>query len=407
MVGQIDFDGVEEAVIDGSSEDITELEDSIEAELNNIFSEIGSDKQDVTFKIRVDKVLEGKGETAYCFSCLPSEMPIMDRIRDGFGSGKYQIRVWRTEPGKGARLVKKPMINILASKKPVPVVQDKSGDMSAILSAMAESQRMQMEQLKEIMIMNRPQTVAAPPQQSLTELVTALAGLQQLSPPPAADNGMTMFLKGVEMMKGFATESNGGEKGFADVLITAAKEFGGPIMEMSKNLAAMPGQPGRAVPGQPLPGEVMSGQPGQPGQPIPPAYTPDTTEDSTLIMLKMQVKNLVTKAAAGADPALYADLIIDNMAESQIREFLGQPNLKEFLTNLEPGVAQYWPWFETLQREVMAGLTDTGEIPGNESEPLTGVDTERDTDGEQITGEIEHPDAIESKTDAGDTSKNT
>jgi len=126
--------------------------------------------------------------------------------------------------------------------------------------------------------------------------------------------------------------------------------------------------------------------PGQPGQleNAPPMavqteQVKQSEADQMGIMLTMQVNNLVNQAAAGKDPALYADLIIDNMSEAQIREFLGRPDLKALLVSINPNVSNYWPWFEKLQSEVMAGLTmpetpaDTPIITTDTPEPSTNA----------------------------------
>ena len=365
MTARIEFnsangDANDETIIEGEAEDISDLEDSIDAELNAIFAELGSDKAEVTFKIRVDKVLEGKGEMAYCFSCLPSELPIMDRIRDDFGSGKYQIRVWKIVPGTGARLIKKPIINIMSPIKKKTLLENNMPDMPEIMRAISESNKQTLEQVHTLLSMNKSApAIAAPqinPMQMLIDLAPVIAALKGLFPTQNNNANIEMLVKGMDLMKDVNSDS-GGEKGLADVLITAAKEFGGPILEMTKVAAAQGPVPAPAhvqVPGTPPP--VMVTHP-------PIINTPTLQSQSETnqmgMMLKMQVNGLVQKAENKADPALYADLIIDSMTELQIKEFIGRPDLKEFLISINPKIATLWPWFEQLRVEVLAGLTSS------------------------------------------------
>lgn len=365
-------------VVDGEAEDITGLQENIDAQLSEMFEQFGGDENDATFKINIYRVQEGRGELGYCFSCVPAELPILDKIRDDYGAGKYEVRVYektdKTRLKKRTRLV----IETAKEKPDAPPAQD----MSAILTAMAAQQQRSMEQFKELLLLQRPAAVAVAPQTSLTELITAMTGLQGMMPKPAESGNMEMLFKGMEIMKDFAGDAGGGrEKGLYDMLIEAAKTFGGPIVEMAKNAAPMmpPGAAPALPPGATLPpGAVLYSPPGQPGSPNPPSAhldNPGTEEEQLNLMLTMQVNNLVGKAAAGADPALYADLILDSMNETQIREFIGQPDLKGFLISVNPQVETLWPWFEKLQSEVMAGLT-TEETPAD-----TGAIIETETSG--------------------------
>ena len=384
-------------LIDGESEDVTGLQDNIDAQLSEVFEQFGGDEQDATFKINIYRVQEGRGELGYCFSCVPSELPILDKIQSDFGAGKYEMRLY--EKTDKTRLKKRTKFVIEAAKKKPAAPQQQ--DMSAILAAMAAQQQRSMEQFKELLLMQRP-AVAAAPQTSLTELIAAMTGLQNMMPKPAESNNMDMLFKGMELMKDLAGDSGGGrEKGLYDMLIEAAKTFGGPIVEMAKNAAPMlPPGAGPVPPGALPPGTVIYSPPGQPGQleNAPPMAVQteqiqQNEAEQMSLMLTMQINTLVGKAAAGADPAIYADVILDSMSELQIREFIGQPDLKGFLISVNPQVETLWPWFEKLQSEILAELNDAPNLE-NEGFPAT--------DGQEILTNDETPadtgDIIETET---------
>jgi len=352
----LEFDENGDRIINGDSEDVTNLQENIDAQLSEMFEQFGGDENDAQFKINIYRVQEGRGELGYCFSCVPSELPILDKIRDDYGPGKYEIRVY--EKTDKTRLKKRTKLVIeKAQKKPVVTVpvQQNTGELKDVITAMMDMQQKSMEQFQQLMLARQPvQPPVAPaidPMQMMTSMVTAMAKLNGMMPRPEA-SGMDQFIKGIEVAKELAVESSGGEKGMADVLINMAKEFGQPIMQMVNKMDSMPAQP--VQPG---------GQ--SPAPQLPPQSVQPTQENDPMFMLKMQLKMLVNKAAANADPALYADLILDSMPEAQIREFLGQPNLREFLTELNPAVLNYWPWFEQLQAEVLSGLTPAPERSNN------------------------------------------
>jgi hypothetical protein len=337
--------------IPGTAEDITEMEKTIDEELNSIFSEFGGDDRDTVFKIRVSRVIKDQGQEEICFYCMPQELPIFDRIKNEYGPGMYKVTVFKNNLKFRNR-----SLNIAAPiKQPATEAAGNSGqDLTTIFTAMAEMQQKNFEQMQSLLARQPAPAAPAPagnPLQMLIDLAPAIVAIKGLF--PAQTNGVDMMLKGMEMMKDFQPDSGGGEKNFTDFMITAAKEFGGPLIEMAKTLPAMPAvNPAAAQP----PAQIET----QPQQ-----------ENDSMLMLKMQVNNFVSQAAAGKDPALYADLILDNMTPEQINEFLGQPNLKEFLIGLNPKVSDYWPWFERLQSEVMAGLVPPEDLTTNN----TGADT--------------------------------
>lgn len=379
----LEFDENGDRVINGDSEDVTNLQENIDAQLSEMFEQFGGDENDAQFKINIYRVQEGRGELGYCFSCVPSELPILDKIRDDYGPGKYEIRVY--EKTDKTRLKKRTKLVIeKAQKKPVVAVpaQQNTGELKEVITAMMNMQQKSMEQFQQLMLARQsvqpPAAPAIDPMQMITGMVTAMSQLNGMMPRPEA-SGMDQFIKGIEVAKELAVESSGGEKGMADVLINMAKEFGQPIMQMVNKMDSMPAQP--VQPGS------QSPTPQLPPQPVQP-----TQENDPMFMLKMQLKMLVNKAAANADPALYADLILDSMPEAQIREFLGQPNLREFLTELNPAVLNYWPWFEQLQAEVLAGLTPAPEgsnnLPHESPEPIsTEPDAIPDTNPSENTPE--------------------
>lgn len=373
----LDFDENGERVIDGESEDVTNLQENIDAQLSEMFEQFGGDENDAQFKINIYRVQEGRGELGYCFSCVPSELPILDKIRDDFGPGKYEIRVY--EKTDKTRLKKRTKLVIeKAQKKPVmqmPVQQNNAGELKEVLSAMMEMQQQQMQQFQQIMMMQGQSAQATPavnPMEMMTSMIAAMAQLNGIMPKPEASSGMDQFIKGIELAKEFTSENNGAEKGLADVLITAAKEFGQPLLEMSKMAAV-----------NPRPHPDNGAIPVQSNSTSAPTPTNPQQDTDPMYMLKMQLNMLVSKAADNQDPALYADLIIANMPEAQIRQFLDQPDLQTFLIGLNPQVSNYWPWFEALQREVLAGLS--GDMENNGIDKNAAIDLTNNNDGENTS----------------------
>lgn len=98
-------------------------------------------------------------------------------------------------------------------------------------------------------------------------------------------------------------------------------------------------------------------------------------------MFRVYLDSLVKKAAGGSNPELYAEYILDNAPEDQVRKFLGQPDALEQLAAINPGVAEHRAWFEAL-RDATLGMLEAGAPAEDEGEgPLEGAVIPDLTDG--------------------------
>jgi len=78
--------------MDGDFENITDLQDDIDQELDSALSEFEGDNVE-SITIRVYRPRENTGKLSYLFKCLPSELPILDSLRDDYGGGDFQVRI--------------------------------------------------------------------------------------------------------------------------------------------------------------------------------------------------------------------------------------------------------------------------------------------------------------------------
>jgi hypothetical protein len=84
--------------------------------------------------------------------------------------------------------------------------------------------------------------------------------------------------------------------------------------------------------------------------------------------MQQAVAFLVGKAAAGADPGLYADLVLDNVPEAMLRQVLaGDP--VAMLAKLDPRVTEHAEWFREL------GALLTGALRADDVGPGTDAST--------------------------------
>jgi hypothetical protein len=110
------------------------------------------------------------------------------------------------------------------------------------------------------------------------------------------------------------------------------------------------------------------------------------------VMMRQQLAWLVKQASVGKNPDLYAELLLDQVGEKIVLEFIGKPDALEQLATVDPRVKDYSVWFEEL-RGCILELTapeDGGHIE-REQTPINGGDgaarhTEIDSDAGDHSG---------------------
>lgn len=329
--------------ITGESEDITDMQNDIDSQMDRLFEEFGGDANDAEFKIHVKRAIVGKGEMEVCFCCTPAELPITDRIQHQYGPGTYEIWVYKN--GKRFRKrtlhIAKPLQGY--STAPQHVAQpNPSTDMAGLINSMGENNRQVMEQM-QAMVNNQPQPQPLNVMGIITGAATLLPIIKEILAPPNQTSELNTFMKAME----FAKDMNGSDK--ETNLFDLAKSLGGPLMEMTSKLAD-----------QQKP--VISTQP-QTNQPVATVQNNPIpqTQPETGPQFKQQLAMLVAMAHQQKDPALYADMILDNVSPEHIGVFIDRPDTVDYLVSIDPNVAHFRPWFDKLKEELKSALTEPGE----------------------------------------------
>lgn len=332
-----------------------------------IAAEFGKGDRDVTWSVKVWRSA-AKGEPEpYLFTCSPSELPIIDRLRDEYGTGTYRIRVF-----KNNRVFRYFTVPVEARRAPaVPVAAPVAA--SDGLAAALERQTALLERL----INQRPQPVQQTNQiELLSTLLGAISQVKSLfGPPPssAPENAIDLFMKGIEAAQTLGGGGKG-ETGFMDILRDVIKS---PLVEkvLESVAAGVPAtqpmitrQPGIGEAPQP----IVSPQqpPQQPPQQEPPTngepihqQSPTPESDPRLIAMVHNIRYLATKAAANADVELYADWVLDNVPRDLLAQMIEDPQALTTLSNAVPEARPYMGWFGQLLTLVNDALTeDASEV---------------------------------------------
>ena len=320
------------------------------------------------------------GKRHYLFRALPTDFPISDRIRDTYGSGDYEV--WMMRKNRIAARTSKAIEAPPDWKAPTSEVPP-TNESAAIVASI--------EKLGDLFLKmqsNNPALPAPAPAGPVFDPIAMQQGMlavmlqaKQLFGPAEKDSGapaMEAFIKGVEIAKDIS--GGGSETNLLDVVLKMAEPDGvfGQLTKLAKEQQNAITSPPDLVgaDGKPLPKAIEGGP------------TPEQRQAQTEMFLKAQLGMLVSQAAAGKDPALYAELILDNLPIDAVQKFVGAPDAIQKLQTINPNVAHHAEWFAALGDHITQMLSDEmGEPPSGDEDG----GTPRTTTGDNVAPTDETP----------------
>lgn len=362
-----------EFTLTGEAEDVSGIVEDIDAQLNNVMSELGADKLDVKFIIKVYRVVPNSGVLSWVFDCSPAELPILARLRDDYNGGKFECRVY-----KNNRIFRRVTVHVDAPNKPKE--EPKQSEMAQILKAIADQQAAQFTQLKETLLQIAGKQPA--PQQGPLEMMTVMLdimkSMKEFTAPinpvvPSLDPEKTidLIMRGMELGR---ESGGGGDDGIMGIL----KEFvKSPLLgETVKAMSAAQSAPQLAAPAN-LPVQIPAQLPQTPISATPNSVpTQPQVKPMQNQFIANYVNQLVDRAKRDSDPMLYAHFILDNVPEQIVRENIAREDLIDEFSKYNPLVREHVEWFTELRNNIIALLTEdeeAGDDVGNAPEPLSTV----------------------------------
>jgi hypothetical protein len=340
--------------IDAEYDDISQLQGDIDGQLDSVVSEFAGEGE-LRGKIKVYRVEKGEGKMGWVFDCLPSELPIMERVKEEYGPGDYVSRFY-----VGAKLKRVFPFSIAAPRR-VDLGQNpvkSSGDVSALAEVIKQS----IDSLKSLIVQNNaPQN-----QPSMLEMQThfmnqmvsmkSILGSDEKSGKnsPIADLREMMLL--VDDLRGEKKDDE--PKGIMDVM-SSLLDKALPVLTQAAEKTERP-------------------RPALERKPTLNNPKDDGEKDMSFAM-KMKLSFLCGMAAKDADPSTYAGLIIDQSDENTLHKlvvFLKDENWLEKLGEIHKPILEHANWFGLLKDEILGELfpdVDSGEKGGDTSDEITGA----------------------------------
>ena len=314
------------------------------------------------FSLRISRTDLGRRDFAFLDDWAGAEFPSEVLLRDTYGGGRYQLEVRDGEHQyvKGGRAY----ITIAGPAKSGTAAQPQGGLVDPTV-------RFALDTMQKIVTDGREQKASKP--QDLPALITAVSGaivaLATLLRQPDSGSKLKELRELLAVVKDLTPEPSGrndggGGEGMAGAIIEGVRTLADLVKREGRGQLPEPAAgPGAGEP--PAPDAAAGGKP-EAGAEAPP---PEQAGQEWLAALRPFLQELLELAADNADPALYADVYVDQLERKQplVLEFLdaklaGDPGAAalfqtEFFRAV-PEAAQLQPWFVELFTELRRALLE-------------------------------------------------
>lgn len=375
----------DETVIDVGYEDATGLKDDQDEMEAQILAQFDADEENVEWTVSIYEVGTKGEKDGWLFDCSMGDIiGVRQKLLDIYGTGLYRARIRR-----GNRLARFLTYRIVAPRIGPQAVGLESPNPLAI--AVKDQGRL-LENLVDRLGQIPPTPVQDNPLQMIDVMGRMMETMGRFMPQPVAPvnptiDPMQMFeliFRGMEMGK----ENSGGDSNVIDLIRDVLKGVDLGSILSPPQIAA----PGQRISGPQIPlvapENVPVITPTRPGQVptaknVAPEAIPDPAQeiDPVVSGIVSHLAQFIPHAQRGADPALYADVILDNAPRDAIKHVVSYPDIEAIFQASNPAIAENWDWFDMLLNELRDALSETNLTPAPEDD--TG-----DRSGEEIQGQI-------------------
>lgn len=357
-------------------------EEAADEPLLDLSAELGIDEGETDYSIRVYQ--HGARGLAWRFDyTLSDETPLLERLRDDYGGGVFEVRVIKS--GKIARRHK--AIVGAPVNKPAPKAEGLSG--TDVMDMIQRSHETMLKQVEKIVENMQAQPAAAPidPAQTRREIFAEMAALKDLfapPPPQKQQDPIEALLRLKELERQLDVGQGGGDDSMMSLISSIGRDVIGPLAAAAQahsgNGAAR--RLGHTPAKQPPPsGTAATGSPNEPvnnapaPQPSPPPPPPPPEPDMN--ELQKSLSQLCAFALVRVSPAGAAQSLHDNASDEQynmLAEIIEQEDCIDRLTELYEPVARHREWFAQLRAELQSLYALDAEGDDDAAAQLTGED---------------------------------
>ena len=313
-------------------------------------------------EVKVYRVNQGQLE--YCRGFKPDEFESgnFDMLRDRFGAGLYELRLYATNPANKKFTIR--------SKLRVTIAEDRiesspgaqlSGGMAQVLQTIAQGQQQMLEALVSIK--------SAPPKDSMEEMgkmLTMMAAMREAfgmnQPQGREKSSIGEIVSAIRELRGAADEISPEREKEPDGLMSVLPKMlelvskGQESQQAAQQAAQFPPvqlPPSFQAPEQPDPAQYE-----QP-QPQAPALTQDEADMKVLTMIKLKsyLKTLVDMAVKVTPIDLAAEFVYEKIPDDLI-EIMALDNWFDLLAAVAPDVKDHKEWLQKVRDKALSMFED-------------------------------------------------
>jgi len=326
---------------------------------------VGAD--DERAEVKVYRVNQGQLE--YCRGFKPDEFESgnFDMLRDRFGAGLYELRLYATNPANKKFTIR--------SKLRVTIAEDRiesspgaqlSGGMAQVLQTIAQGQQQMLEALVSIK--------SAPPKDSMEEMgkmLTMMAAMREAfgmnQPQGREKSSIGEIVSAIRELRGAADEISPQSEKEPDGLMAVLPKMLELVSKGQDNQQAQ--QQAAQFPPVQLPASFQAPEqpnPAQYEQPQPQAPAPNQDEADmkvmTMIKLKSYLKTLVDMAVKVTPVDLAAEFVYEKIPDDLI-EIMALDNWFDLLAAVAPDVKDHKEWLQKVRDKALAMFEDAETEP--------------------------------------------
>lgn len=318
-------------IVDVEFDDITEQQDDIENEIDNIIADFGDEEVNSMY-LKVYRAIPNTGKWEHLFDCLTSELPIQDRLHNEYGGGQYQVRLYIKKELHGKRpkhIMNRKFELFLGEQKKQPVVKSDNKD---LITVMIDG----FSKLGEL-IAAQNNTQNFNPMSMQAEMMQNMVAMKEILGlgGKAEKDTIGQLRSLIEVQKMITPPSTGGGADTGDVLL-------GLMNNVLPHLAEIGKQEQKNV-------NVRNRK-------LISRNKKQVDKQQGNNPMKMHLIFLTQMAKRNNDPMTYAKMVLDNTDEEKIPElieFISGENALNDMGKLHKSVLKYPEWFAELGKNVL------------------------------------------------------
>jgi len=301
-------------------------------------------------ELNVYRIINGARE--YCQKYSPGEFEegTFDLLRDRFGPGEYELRLYATHPETRKFVVRSSTrIKIAEHRQTEAAPSNINNGLAQLLQTIAQGQQQMLSALVEI-----KQTPAKDPMEEMTKMLSMMTMMREamgVNQQPREKSSISEIVGAIKELKGAAQEFTP-EKEEPDTLISMLPK----VLELvSQGQQAQQNQvQHQMMPPVDIPQSMMPQYQAAPEQnPIEQAAPATTTEENdmkalTFLKLRSYLKTMTDMAEANKTIAEGAEFVCNKLPDDLI-EIMLLDNWYTLLSAAAPEVAKHEKWVKTVR----------------------------------------------------------